>query len=352
MRILVPKNASANASNRVVPTSTTTTTTTTTTTSNQHHHANNHHNANANVNQNANQNTQNAQRQQPAANERNINRDERRAPKQQAISDNSNNHPVRKVASQKQEKSNNSEGYNSDDEVDKTTRKQPTLSTIKGGFYEDAQGVLCKDIKVNNKKLRLNVRKMAEDGNCLFRAIADQVYGDQEMHGSVRKLCMDYIQAERDHYSQFVTEDFEAYLNRKRRSKCFGNNIEIQAISELYNRPIEVYTDEPTPLNIFHSSYNTDNPPMRLWYNGINHYNSLVDPYAATIGVGLGLPDFKPGLLDKMQLDQAINVSEEEELEKRYLAELQKEADWEDTERELEEAAIAASLAEYWQSAK
>lgn len=34
---------------------------------------------------------------------------------------------------------------------------------------------------------------MAEDGACLFRAVADQVYGDQEMHGIVRKHCMDYI---------------------------------------------------------------------------------------------------------------------------------------------------------------
>lgn len=23
--------------------------------------------------------------------------------------------------------------------------------------------------------------------------IADQIYGDQEMHGSIRKLCMDYM---------------------------------------------------------------------------------------------------------------------------------------------------------------
>lgn len=34
---------------------------------------------------------------------------------------------------------------------------------------------------------------MVEDGACLFRAIADQVYGDQEMHSVVRTHCMDYI---------------------------------------------------------------------------------------------------------------------------------------------------------------
>jgi hypothetical protein len=34
---------------------------------------------------------------------------------------------------------------------------------------------------------------MEEDGACLFRAVADQVYGDQEMHAIVRSHCMDYI---------------------------------------------------------------------------------------------------------------------------------------------------------------
>eukprot|EP00959_Pyramimonas_sp_CCMP1952_P360258 7543742-Pyramimonas_sp.AAC.1 len=43
---------------------------------------------------------------------------------------------------------------------------------------------------------------MAADGNCLFRAIADQVYGDAELSASTRQMCMDYMEAERDHFSQ------------------------------------------------------------------------------------------------------------------------------------------------------
>ena len=34
---------------------------------------------------------------------------------------------------------------------------------------------------------------MQEDGACLFRAIADQVFGDQDMHDQVRENCMDYL---------------------------------------------------------------------------------------------------------------------------------------------------------------
>ena len=37
------------------------------------------------------------------------------------------------------------------------------------------------------------IKRMGEDGACLFRAVSDQIYGDQEMHSMVRKHCMDYI---------------------------------------------------------------------------------------------------------------------------------------------------------------
>ncbi len=45
-----------------------------------------------------------------------------------------------------------------------------------------------------------------------------------------------------DYFSQFITEEnFEHYVNRKRSDKCYGNNIEMQAMAEMYNRTIEVY---------------------------------------------------------------------------------------------------------------
>ncbi len=44
-----------------------------------------------------------------------------------------------------------------------------------------------------------------------------------------------------DFFRQYVTEDFSAYLHRKLTDQCHGNHIEMQALSELYNRPIEVY---------------------------------------------------------------------------------------------------------------
>ena len=58
---------------------------------------------------------------------------------------------------------------------------------------------------------------------------------------SIRRLCMDYMTKNRDYFSQYITEEFDEYIARKRHPHCHGNYIEMQAISEMFNRPIELY---------------------------------------------------------------------------------------------------------------
>lgn len=43
------------------------------------------------------------------------------------------------------------------------------------------------------EKRGFEIKKMDGDGNCLFRSVADQLFGDQERHAQVRKDCMDYM---------------------------------------------------------------------------------------------------------------------------------------------------------------
>eukprot|EP00008_Paramoeba_atlantica_P008539 CAMPEP_0201488564 /NCGR_PEP_ID=MMETSP0151_2-20130828/18975_1 /ASSEMBLY_ACC=CAM_ASM_000257 /TAXON_ID=200890 /ORGANISM="Paramoeba atlantica, Strain 621/1 / CCAP 1560/9" /LENGTH=242 /DNA_ID=CAMNT_0047873881 /DNA_START=87 /DNA_END=815 /DNA_ORIENTATION=+ len=137
------------------------------------------------------------------------------------------------------------------------------------------------------------------DGNCLFRAVAHQMYGDQSFHDIVRDACMNWIVKERNYYSQYVDEDFDAYVIRKRRDRVYGNDIEIQAISELYGRRVDVYdVDEfavnpdaqPSPSNTLRGHY--EGTPIRLSYHDKIHYNSIIDPSDPRIGEGL-LPGFK-----------------------------------------------------------
>ena len=69
------------------------------------------------------------------------------------------------------------------------------------------------------------------------------------------------------------------------------------------------------PINIYQGIEQTDNEPIRVSYHRNVHYNSIVNPFKATIGIGLGLAGFKPGLADKSLMEKAIRVSEQHELE-------------------------------------
>lgn len=228
------------------------------------------------------------------------------------------------------------EGYNSADE------QGPCFLSP----YSDMERERLFEIEIRRVK-GLEVKKMVEDGNCLFRAVADQVYGDPEAYDLARQMCFDYMERERDHFSQFITEGFTAYCKRKRRDKVYGNNLEIQAFSEMYNRPIHIYCYSTEPINIFHGSYDTDTPPIRLSYHHGNHYNSLVDPRRLTIGAGLGFSSLRKANVDKDQVKAAIKAQQDQQIDNALLSEGRFYSDMELTEKEIERMVMEASRAEY-----
>ncbi|KAJ8301676.1 hypothetical protein KUTeg_020663 [Tegillarca granosa] len=191
------------------------------------------------------------------------------------------------------------------------------------------------------------IKKMGEDGACLFRAVADQVYGDQEMHSVVRKHCVDYMAKNADYYSHYVTEDFTTYLNRKKMDSCHGNHVEMQAICEMFNRPIQVYQYSLEPINTFNCSYTTEDTPIRISYHRNVHYNSIVDPCKASIGVGLGLPGLHPGLADKNLIGDAVKQSENTHIEQCMLEDKIRETDWEVTQESIEEQVARESYLQW-----
>ncbi|XP_046868135.1 uncharacterized protein LOC111519749 isoform X2 [Drosophila willistoni] len=123
----------------------------------------------------------------------------------------------------------------------------------------------------------LKVLKMCSDGACLFRAVSVQIYGDENLHYKVRKRTMDYIQQNRHKFQHFITENFYEYVERKRAAGTHGNHVEIQAIHEIYNRTIEIYSYSATPMYVWKAEEpRPDVPPVRLSYECNCHYNAIV----------------------------------------------------------------------------
>jgi hypothetical protein len=65
----------------------------------------------------------------------------------------------------------------------------------------------------------LRVQRITADGNCMFRAAADQMHGDEDRHAALRQRACDLMEARREEFEPFVEDDesFDAYLKRMRK---------------------------------------------------------------------------------------------------------------------------------------
>ncbi|XP_053435066.1 OTU domain-containing protein 5-like [Nycticebus coucang] len=232
-------------------------------------------------------------------------------------------------------------GYNSEDEYEAAAAR---IEAMDPATVEEQELWFEKALL---EKKGFIIKQMKEDGACLFRAVADQVYGDQEMHEVVRKHCMDYLMKNADYFSNYVTEDFTTYINRKRKNDCHGNHIEMQAMAEMYNRPVEVYQYNTEPINTLHGIYQNEEEPIRVSYHQNIHYNSVVNPNKATIGVGLGLPSFKTGFANHSLMKNAIKTAEESWIEQQMLGDKKQAADWEATNAAIEEQVARESYLQW-----
>jgi len=88
-------------------------------------------------------------------------------------------------------------------------------------------------------KKDLTIEKMQEDGKCLFRAVARQVYGDPEKFQKVRGEVVDHVIIHKNYFSSFDT-NIDKRLSEQLVNHSWGGHLEIQAISEFYNVGIRI----------------------------------------------------------------------------------------------------------------
>ena len=93
--------------------------------------------------------------------------------------------------------------------------------------------------KLLNEK-ECTIEKMEEDGNCLFRAVARQIYGDQKRYKKIRKETVEHVVAHRNYFARFET-DIDGRILEQLRNGSWGGNLEIMAASERYNVGVVVW---------------------------------------------------------------------------------------------------------------
>ena len=109
--------------------------------------------------------------------------------------------------------------------------------------------LLFEKLLSEQKGYRINPIK--RDGNCLFRAVADQVYDGPSLHATLRNWCANYMQEHEQFYTAFIangSRDFTNYISHLRCDGTWGGNPEITALSEILKSLVELYRNSGTQV--------------------------------------------------------------------------------------------------------
>ncbi|KAJ4949096.1 hypothetical protein JOQ06_020614, partial [Pogonophryne albipinna] len=123
------------------------------------------------------------------------------------------------------------------------------------------------------KSIGLHRKKIAKDGSCLFRAVAEQVLHCQSLHTKVRAKCVEFLKENRESYEAFIEGDFEEYLFKLQDPQQWVGEVEINALAVMYKRDFMIF-QEPgkQAVNITDNNFKDK---VRLCFLNGNHYDSV-----------------------------------------------------------------------------
>lgn len=131
----------------------------------------------------------------------------------------------------------------------------------------------------------LEVKNVSRDGNCLFRAVADQICGESpscrrsDEADEVRRRTVLYMTDHREDFEQFVSEldgPWDRYLENMSMCGTWGSQLELTAICKSYR--IHMLVFQATTGDSYEMQWDAadeEEPCIMLAYVGGNHYNAV-----------------------------------------------------------------------------
>lgn len=80
---------------------------------------------------------------------------------------------------------------------------------------------------------------VAPDGNCLYRALSHQAFGDQAYYTQMRKVLVTLISNNIERYQQFYMgrNSFTEHISSMYKDGIWGTQVEIQAAADFFELP-------------------------------------------------------------------------------------------------------------------
>ncbi|XP_061363618.1 OVARIAN TUMOR DOMAIN-containing deubiquitinating enzyme 7 isoform X2 [Gastrolobium bilobum] len=124
--------------------------------------------------------------------------------------------------------------------------------------------------------LGLRIVEVTADGNCFFRALADQLEGNEEEHQKYRSMVVKHILDNRETFEPFIEDEvpFDEYCQSMENDGTWAGHMELQAASLVTHSNICIHRNMSPRWYI----RNYDDSGVRmihLSYHDGEHYNSV-----------------------------------------------------------------------------
>ncbi|XP_042026480.1 OVARIAN TUMOR DOMAIN-containing deubiquitinating enzyme 7-like isoform X2 [Salvia splendens] len=146
-----------------------------------------------------------------------------------------------------------------------------THSKNRGGKQNDVS-----ELREQLDVLNLKIIQVTADGNCFFRALADQLEGDEDQHEKYRGMVVEFIKENRETFEPFVEDEipFDDYCQSMGEDGTWAGNMELQAASLVTHSNICIHRNM-SPRWYIQNFGNHDAPMIHLSYHDGEHYNSV-----------------------------------------------------------------------------
>ncbi|KAF3445090.1 hypothetical protein FNV43_RR14783 [Rhamnella rubrinervis] len=114
------------------------------------------------------------------------------------------------------------------------------------------------------------------DGNCQFRALADQLFRNSDYHKHVRKQVGKQLKHHKKFYESYVPMKYRSYVKKMKKTGEWGDHVTLQAAADRFGAKICLVTSfrDTCYIEILPKD---QNPVREVWLSFWSevHYNSL-----------------------------------------------------------------------------
>lgn len=114
-------------------------------------------------------------------------------------------------------------------------------SRAKNSYALDDPEQVERDLNAQLKRMGLYAANTTGDGNCLFRALSDQLYGHPGRHAQLRHETCDHLADRPERFAGFVDDKpFDQYVRLMRENGTYGGHLELHAFAQMKQKQIKI----------------------------------------------------------------------------------------------------------------